>query len=132
MAEYTKQFAIISKIKSLVKKTGKTLFRPRKELNISEDVAKRIQKTAYELSHQQLKDTRTPTYIIIAEQLQVDDDQIFRAAVYSLANIARNEKKNAPAIIEILSKHELFENKSKEQIAYAKSKADEIKKFHKI
>ena len=102
MNQLKQQFAIINRIKCLVKKTGSSFFRRRKDPGISEDIAKKIQKSAYDLSHLKQKDIITPPYLDIAEQLQVDDDQIFRAAVYNLTNIAVNEERYAAEIIKAL------------------------------
>lgn len=126
MAKFGKQLAIIKKIKSLVQKTSRTIFRTKADYFISEDVARKIQKTAYELSHQKHKENKTPPYIFIAEQLQVDNDQIFRAAVYSLAIIAQNETQNASDIISLLNKNIKEHDRTPEQIEYVNSKIKEI------
>ena len=56
MNQLKQQFAIINRIKCLVKKTGSSFFRRRKDPGISEDIAKKIQKSAYDLSHLKQKD----------------------------------------------------------------------------
>ena len=56
MNQFKQQFAIINRIKCLVKKTGSSFFRRRKDPGISEDIAKKIQKSAYDLSHLKQKD----------------------------------------------------------------------------
>lgn len=129
MNQYSKQNAIIAKIKGLVKKTGTTLFRTRKDPGISEDIAKKIQKSAYDLCHQCEKDTFTPPYKIIAEQLQVEDDQIFRAAVFSLANIAMNENKYAEDIIRILENTTEHHHRNPDQIGYVNGKINSLKNY---
>lgn len=50
MNQLKQQFAIINRIKCLVKKTGSSFFRRRKDPGISEDIAKNS-KSAYDLSH---------------------------------------------------------------------------------
>lgn len=127
MAQFSKQFAIINKLKSLVKKTGK-MFNSKPDAGITEEIARKIQKSAYDLSHRKEKDSYTPPYLMIADQLQVSDDQIFCAAVYNLSLIALNEDKNAAAIIEILEKCIAGGGKSKEQNDYMKSKIEVIKR----
>ena len=127
MNQLKQQFAIINRIKCLVKKTGSSFFRRRKDPGISEDIAKKIQKSAYDLSHLKQKDIITPPYLDIAEQLQVDDDQIFRAAVYNLTNIAVNEERYAAEIIKALEETAFQCNRSGEQLAYVKSKINVIK-----
>lgn len=127
MNQLKQQFAIINRIKCLVKKTGSSFFRRRKDPGISEDIAKKIQKSAYDLSHLKQKDIITPPYLDIVEQLQVDDDQIFRAAVYNLTNIAVNEERHAAEIIKALEETAFQCNRSGEQLDYVKSKINVIK-----
>ena len=127
MNQLKQQFAIINRIKCLVKKTGSSFFRRRKDPGISEDIAKKIQKSAYDLSHLKQKDIITPPYLDIAEQLQVDDDQIFRAAVYNLTNIAVNEERYAAEIIKALEETAFQCNRRGEQLEYVKNKINVIK-----
>ena len=129
MNQFSQQFAIIEKIKGLVKKTGTTLFKTRKDTGISEDIAKKIQKSAYDLCHIREKDTLTPPYKIIAEQLQVEDDQIFRTAVFNMANIAMNEEKYAEDIIRILETSAEHHHRNKEQADYVDGKINAIKNY---
>lgn len=127
MSKFAKQFAIIERLKSLVRRTPG--FRRKAEHNqISEDVARKIQKNSYEQSHRKEKDSFTPTYKTIAEQLQVEDDQIFRAAVFNLANIGANNKKYASEIINILEKSLENEVRTNEQAQYVKERVEFIKK----
>lgn len=126
MAQFSKQMAIIAKLKSLVRKTGK-FFGGKPDIGISEEIAKKIQKSSYDLSRRREKDSYTPPYMMVAEQLQIGEDQIFRGAVYTLAAIAMNEPKNAPAIIDILEKCIKEGSHSPEQIDYVKSKTAQIR-----
>lgn len=90
MAEADRKVGILNRIKSLVAKTGRGIIwrgRP-KDNEITEKIAQKIQKNSYDFSMMQRKDTYTPPYLNLADQLQVDDEQIFQAAVYNLANIA--------------------------------------------
>lgn len=125
MEQLNKKYAIIHKLKNLVKKTG-SFFYSRPDKGITEDIARKIQKSAYELSLKREKDTYTPPYKEIAAQLQVRDDQIFRAAVFNLVRIATNEDKTAADIISILKAQANDEKRSKEQQAYVRSKIEEI------
>lgn len=90
MTNSAKKFAIISKIKSLVSRTSRhILWRSKpKDNEISERIAQKIQKNSFDLSRHPASDSFTPPYLKLAEQLQVDDEQILKAAVYNLANIA--------------------------------------------
>lgn len=129
MSQISKQFAIINKIKNLVKRTGSSLFGSNvKNSGITEEIAKKIQRNSYELSHKNDKDTYTPSYLIIAEQLQVSDDQIFKAAVFNLTNIAIATKKYSPAILSLLDKYSKDNTQSSDKREYIKIKMDEIKK----
>ena len=67
MAQFSKQFAIVNKLKSLVKRTGQ-IFISKPDLGITEEIAKKIQKSAYDLSHHKGKDNYTPPYLVIADQ----------------------------------------------------------------
>lgn len=121
------KFAIISKLKTLVKKTGHTIFRASSGPNISEDVARKIQTVAYEISQEKRNDSYTPPYLAVAEQLQVADSQIFRAAAFTLTAIALNEPKQAGEILEAIEKNLFSDRLSKDQTEYIKSKIALIK-----
>lgn len=129
MSQFSKQFAIIEKLKSLVRKTPGFRSKPPENL-ISEDVARKIQKNSYDQCHVNIKDTYTPPYKIIEEQLQVEDDQIYRAAVFNLANTAANCKKYAADIVNILEKSLDKEFRTEEQREYVKNRVDFIKQSH--
>lgn len=123
-----KSFAILNRIKALVKKTGSSWIRRKRETDISEKIAIKIQKNAYDMSLLKSKDAFTAPYLLIAEQLQVDDDQIFRAAVYNLAQIAINDSKLVKPISTILHKYTSEHSKTPAQQEYVKSKIEEINK----
>lgn len=125
MAQFSKQFAIVNKLKSLVKRTG-MIFISKPDLGITEEIAKKIQKSAYDLSHRKGKDSYTPPYLMIAEQLQVEDEQIFKAAVFNLSLIAINEPKNAPAILDILGKYTDDFRRNIDETNYLKAKISKI------
>lgn len=128
MSQISKQFAIISKIKNLVKRTGSSLFGSNiKNSGITEEIAKKIQRNAYDLSHKADKDTYTPSYLIIAEQLQVSDDQIFKAAVFNLTNVAIATKKYSSEILTLLDQYSKDNSQSFEKREYVKMKMGEIK-----
>lgn len=129
MSQFTKQFAIIEKIKSLVRRTPG--FRRSIDNNqISEEVARKIQKNSYDQSHIKAKDSFTPPYKVIEEQLQVEDDQIYRAAIFNLTNIASNFKKYAEDIVSIMKKSLENEVRTPEQQQYVKSQIEFIKKSY--
>ena len=86
MEELKKKKGILSKIKSLVAKTGRNIIwrgRP-KDNEISEKIAQKIQKSSYDFSIMKRQDTFTPPYLSLAEQLQVDDDQIFNQILLNI------------------------------------------------
>lgn len=128
MSENSNQFSFLNKIKSLVAKTGRSLLmRPnRKENDISEQIALKIQKNSYDISNKQVKDVFTPPYLMIAEQLQVEDEQIFKAAVFNLTNIAVARNKFAPEIVELLNKELQSDNNNRERKEYVKFKLAQI------
>lgn len=125
--DFSKQFAVINKLKSLVKIPRS--FRRHSENQISEDIAKKIQKSSYEKSHQEQTDSFTPPYKEIAAQLQVTNEQIFRAAVFHLTDIAINRKKYAEPILELLEKSLEDKIRTKEQLDYVRSKIMQIKQI---
>lgn len=127
MNQLKQQFAIINKIKCLVKKTSSSFFKHRKNPGISEDIAKKIQKTAYDLSRKETKDVVSPPYLDIAEQLQADDDQIFRAAVYNMTDIAINEERYAAEIIKLLENTAYQCHRTPKQLEYVNGKVNIIK-----
>ena len=128
----TTNFGIIKKLKSIVRKTGSVFFRNAREKGITEEIARKIQRIAYEVSQAPHKETYTPPYKEIAQQLQVQDDAIYRAAIYRLTDIAVNEDRAAVDILEILEKELLKENQTKEQKAYIQQKVDFIKQVRKV
>ncbi len=124
MDQTSKKFAIIGKIKSLVSKTGRSIFwrgKP-KDNEISELIAQKIQKNSYDLSRQHRKDAFTPPYQALAEQLQVEDEQIVQAAIYNLAHIAMVRKQYRHEIIKLLKEHVADETKTQSQRDYAAQK----------
>lgn len=130
MSQNSNQFSFLNKIKSLVSKTGRTLLRRsgHKDNDISEQIAIKIQKNSYDISHKQVKESFTPPYLKIVEQLQVGDEQIFRAAVFNLTNIAIARNKFAPDIIELFNKELNNNGHSREQKDYIKFKLAQINK----
>lgn len=128
MTQFTPQFAIINKIKEIVSRTG-NLFRNEKNVGITEAIARKIQKSAYDAMIQEEKDSFTPPYLSIAEQLQSKNDQIFRGAVFYLHNIAINEAKNTEEIKGILEKALATNKLTPQQADYVKNKLADIKSF---
>ena len=128
MNQLKQQFAIINRIKCLVKKDRFVLFPDAAKIPAyPKTLPKKFKNPPYDLSHLKQKDIITPPYLDIAEQLQVDDDQIFRAAVYNLTNIAVNEERYAAEIIKALEETAFQCNRSGEQLDYVKSKINVIK-----
>lgn len=128
MTQLAQQFNLIHKIKSLVKKTSSSFFKKHNDFGISETIAKKIQVSAYDLSHSKDKLEVTPPYLDIVEQLHVEDDQIFKAAVYNLTNIALNETRYAQSILEAFENVSKQSYRTKEQLDYLKAKINLITK----
>lgn len=129
MAEAGKKLGILNKIKSLVAKTGRGIIwrgRP-KDNEITEKIAQKIQKNSYDFSMMQRKDTYTPPYLSLADQLQVDDEQIFQAAVYNLANIAIARPRYAADIVGVLQGYLSKGDTTEARRAYVAKKLAEIK-----
>lgn len=125
--DFSKQFAVIEKLKSLVKMTGGFRKKGSDKNQVTEDVAKKIQKSSYDKSHHEYADVFTPPYKTIAEQLQVSNDQIYEAAVFNLATIAINRKMYAKEIISLLETSMEDKKRTPEQKEYIQFKIGQIK-----
>lgn len=128
MAKQSNQFAIIDKIKSFVK-GGRNLLQKSSAQPISEGMAKKIQETAYEKSLRPIEDRYTPPYLELSKQLQVDNYQIFCAAVFNMANIAVNSSKYRKEIIAIFEKTLADPIRSPEQHEYLNNKLIQLRKI---
>lgn len=131
MNQFSPQFAIISKLKKIVTKTS-TMLKGDKTAGITEAIARKIQKGAYEAEFRKDKENKTPPYLTIAEQLQSNDSQIYRASVYALRNIAKNEEKSKDAILEILQKSAEKKSKNAELYNYTLDKIKEIESYYEL
>ncbi len=131
MNQFSPQFAIISKLKKIVTKTS-TMLKGDKTAGITEAIARKIQKGAYEAEFRKDKESKTPPYLTIAEQLQSNDSQIYRASVYALRNIAKNEEKSKDAILEILQKSAEKKSKNAELYNYTLDKIKEIESYYEL
>ena len=128
MPKNASQFALIEKIKSFVKNTGRFLGADDKS-KITENMARKIQQTAYEKSLREIKDVYTPPYLALAKQLEVDNYQIFCATVFNMAEIAKNSSKHRREIIEIFEKVRAEEHRSPEMAEYVDGALKELKKL---
>ncbi len=127
--DFSKQFAVIRKLKSLVKMTTSFRRQDSDKKQVTEDIAKKIQKSSYEKSHKEYADSFTPPYKTIAEQLQVSNEQIYQAAVFNLTTIALNRKAYAKEILQLLETAEEDKIRTPEQKAYTQSKIEQIKQI---
>ena len=127
MAENTKS-GIIAKIKKLVSQSGRTIIwrGKTKDNDISEKIAQKIQKSSYDYSLLKKKDTFTPPYLILADQLQVEDDQIFRAAAHAITNIALGRPKYYKEIRDLLENYLLQEDLPQSRRDYIRLKLFEL------
>ena len=128
----TTNFGIIKKLKSIVRKTGNVFFWSGRDKGITEEIARKIQRTAYEVSQTHHKETFTPPYKEIAKQLQVQDETIYRAAIYRLTDIAVNEDRMALDILEMLEQEVKKTSKNKDLQEYIQQKIDFIKQVRKV
>lgn len=124
MNNYSKQFDVIKKIKAIVRLTGRAI-RTRKN-NITEEIARKIQRSAYDISLTVKADEYTPPYKLIAKQLQVRDVQIYKAAVYNLIEIAKQQAQYRDDIIKILMKQIKEKNVPYDLIEYIEYKVSEL------
>ncbi|MDR1694163.1 MAG: hypothetical protein LBR70_03105 [Lactobacillaceae bacterium] len=130
MQNFSKQFAIINKIKSIVKrKEAKAVIKSANQETISQKIANRIQQTAFEhLKAKVKKEGYTAPYIMVAEQLGAENNQIFCAAVYTLSRMAINSKAHRGPILDILSKSLADNSGNREKSNYISKKLAEINK----
>ncbi len=128
-----KQGSFFNKIKAMVARTSHSIiWRGRSQDNdISEKIAQKIQKNSYDFSRQFHKDTYTPPYLSLVEQLEVDDEQIFQAAVYNLANIAMARSRYGQDIINIFDNYLQKNSHKLERKDYVAHKLHEIRKSEK-
>ena len=108
MNPYAKHIDVVKKIKAIVRMTGRAI-RPHRRDEISENIARKIQRSAYEASRRPKVEEYTPTYKQIAKQLQVRDAHIYKAAVYDLVKIAKQQASYRDDIVKILNQ-QLKEN----------------------
>ena len=101
MSKFAGQFAVINHIKNFVKNSGR-LWHKHNDGSFSENVAKRIQQKAYERGCREPDNSFYPPYLKIAEQLQVNNEQIFAAAVFNLTETALNIKRYRNHIVQLL------------------------------
>ncbi|MBE6458311.1 MAG: hypothetical protein IJW72_04280 [Alphaproteobacteria bacterium] len=128
-----KQESFFNKIKAMVVKTSRSIiWRGHSQDNdISEKIAQKIQKNSYDFSQQFHKDTFTPPYLSLVEQLEVDDEQIFQAAVFNLTNIAKSRNRYSQDIIGILDNYLQKDSHKLERKDYVAHKLNEIHKLIK-
>lgn len=129
MTEKFKKKGLISKIKTLVAQTGRNIIwrgRP-KDNEISELIAQKIQKNSYDFSLLKRKDTFTPPYMALSDQMQIDDDQIFRAAVHNMVNIAIARPRYKGDIQEVLEQYFAQDSMPQSRRDYVRLKLSEIK-----
>lgn len=129
MAE-TPRKGILNRIRKLVSETGRSIIwrsRP-KDNDVSEKIAQKIQKNSYDYSLLKKTDTYTAPYLVLADQLQVDDDQIFRAAVHAIVNIANARSKYKQEIRDLLEQYLQQDNVSQPRRDYVRLKMFEISK----
>lgn len=118
---------LVSTIKTFVAKTGKKIFynSPRDPYNVN--VAKDIQKTECDLAKGCELEKFTPPYKEVLEQLNVENEQIFRAVVYNLSRIAINRKKYRKDILHHLEEHYFSGKRSTVLQGYLAIKISKIK-----
>lgn len=126
MNQYSKQFALVNRIKAFVRLTGRKI-RKRNKLNeISEDIARKIQRSSYDISQSIKTEEYTPPYKSIAKQLQVHDAHIYSAAIHSLSEIAKNHSQYHDEIKKIFSQ-QLKDNAVPQDLkSYIQSKLDKM------
>lgn len=103
MSHYAKQFNVVRKIRAIARLTGRAIRARKRRNEISEEFARKIQRSAYDISRTPKAEEYTPPYKSIAKQLQVRDLQIYKAAVYSLIEIAKQQAQYRDDIVKILS-----------------------------
>ena len=126
MNQYSKQFALVNRIKAIVRLTGLAIRRKSRRNEISESIARKIQRSSYDIGRSIKSEEYTPPYKAIAKQLQVHDAHIYSAAVYSLIEIARQQAQYHDDIVKIL-RQQLKENDvSPELKSYIQAKLDTL------
>ena len=101
MNKYAKHFNVVRKIKAIVRLTGRAIRHSKHD--ISADIARKIQRSAYDFNQQEKAEEYTPPYKSIAKQLQVGESNIYKAAVYNLVEIAKQQRRYREDIVKILA-----------------------------
>ena len=126
----TKKKNTIEKIKKILKKTGKTLmFTFGKESTITEDIAKKIQQNSFDNSQKTDKQLNTPIYILVAEQLQASQEQIFQSATNALFNMVAANPKLKSEILFIFEDYINIQSTPPERIEYINSTIKRLKQI---
>lgn len=126
MNQYSKQFALVNRIKAIVRLTGRAIRGRSRRNEISEEIARKIQRSTYDLCRSIKSEEYTPPYKAIAKQLQVHDSHIYSAAVYSLAEIAEQQAQYRDDIVKILNQ-QLKENDVPPELkSYIQNKLDAL------
>lgn len=129
MAE-TKKKKTIEKIKKILKRTGKSLmFSFGKESSITEDVAKKIQQNSFDTTQKSDTKTNTPIYILVAEQLQATQEQIFQSATNALLKMVVANPKLKSEILLILEDYTNMESTPEQRMEYINSTIEKIKQI---
>ncbi len=129
MAE-TKKKKTIEKIKKILKRTGKSLmFSFGKESSITEDVAKKIQQNSFDTTQKSDTQTNTPIYILVAEQLQATQEQIFQSATNALLKMVVANPKLKSEILLILEDYTNMESTPEQRMEYINSTIEKIKQI---
>lgn len=76
----------------------------RKQDEITPSEAEKIQKASYAVSHTEIKENFSATYLTILPGLDSSEKQLFETSVYYLAQIAANKSKYHKEIVSILKK----------------------------
>jgi len=116
---------VVNRLKNIMTKAGKKILHKHSpastEVNTRQTVTRNIRRQ--ESASGQI----TPSYLLIAEQLNADHEQIFQAAVYNLVKIAQNRPRYRKNILSLLQEKAAERSWDKNTAAYLNAEIARIK-----
>lgn len=121
---------LVHKIKKLMAAAGNKILNKTNAATVSIGAAKQIQRNTVVRAGDGEKSQITPPYLLVAEQLDSPQEQIFQSAVYNLAKIALNHRHYRKDILELLHRKatDVFLSKMSQELLAAK--IAELENFH--
>lgn len=125
MKKVEKQRAVVNKIHEMVR-NRKNYQLPENTVGLSVEIANKVQDTSHSLNVGDKVATITPAYLKLAEQMYLDDAQIFCAAAYTLTNYVKNRPFLKDKALEFFYKRLLANKANEDMYSYLNKKILEL------